>query len=320
MEQEMRLTMSHVDDGTLHAYLDGELATVEREHLEAHLAGCPACQARLAEARVLVERANSILGQALPLVEAPPALATLRRPRLRWRPALPLAWAATVLLALGLGWYAHGFRTRPQTAASLDEIPTGVMDRTRAAPAATAESAAARPATVAQGAPRREANAPMAKATDQVTEAPALHQRGALAPSATAGNAVAPAPPSAMLQAVAAAQTAAWPSLEPKTAHALLGAEPATVPGLPVLAIRRNPADSLAVLVEQDVGNGVVIQLYESRADRPALADAEARRDIGGAQQQRVNERLARYVESLRIEIAGPLPADSLSKLLQLVR
>ena len=34
--------MSHVDDGTLHAYLDGELAPVERARFEAHVAECAA--------------------------------------------------------------------------------------------------------------------------------------------------------------------------------------------------------------------------------------------------------------------------------------
>ena len=42
-------SMSHVDEGTLHAYLDGELPSVERTALEAHLADCATCRANLAE-------------------------------------------------------------------------------------------------------------------------------------------------------------------------------------------------------------------------------------------------------------------------------
>ena len=53
--------MSHVDEGTLHAYLDGELAPVERERVDTHLKGCPACQARLAEERAILERASRLL-------------------------------------------------------------------------------------------------------------------------------------------------------------------------------------------------------------------------------------------------------------------
>src|SRR5437879_7810887 len=36
--------MSHVDEGTLHAYLDGELPSAERATLEAHLEGCATCR------------------------------------------------------------------------------------------------------------------------------------------------------------------------------------------------------------------------------------------------------------------------------------
>ena len=48
--------MSHVDDGWLHAYVDGELTAFEHDvpDVEAHLAQCPECRRRLedAEARV----------------------------------------------------------------------------------------------------------------------------------------------------------------------------------------------------------------------------------------------------------------------------
>ena len=44
---EVRGNMSHVDDGTLHAYLDGELTPVERARLEGHVAECAACRNRL---------------------------------------------------------------------------------------------------------------------------------------------------------------------------------------------------------------------------------------------------------------------------------
>jgi hypothetical protein len=37
------------------------------------------------------------------------------------------------------------------------------------------------------------------------------------------------------------------------------------------------------------------------------------------AAKARANERLARFVGGLRVEISGPLPADSLSKLLELI-
>src|SRR6266511_2666276 len=109
MNQEVRGTMSHVDDGALHAYLDGELSPVERERLEAHVAACSACRARLDEERALIERASQLLGLALPPARAvPPPLHQLRQPRLMWRLRMPLTWAATVALAIGFGYYIGG--------------------------------------------------------------------------------------------------------------------------------------------------------------------------------------------------------------------
>src|SRR5439155_15691994 len=52
-------SMSHVDEGTLHAYLDGELPSSERVALEAHLAQCATCRAGLEEERALRARAST---------------------------------------------------------------------------------------------------------------------------------------------------------------------------------------------------------------------------------------------------------------------
>jgi hypothetical protein len=108
MTQEVRGNMSHVDDGTLHAYLDGELLPVERAGLEAHVAECAACRGRLEEERALIERASNLLGLAQPPERSAPPLHQLRPPRLTWRLRVPLAWAATVVFALGIGYYVGG--------------------------------------------------------------------------------------------------------------------------------------------------------------------------------------------------------------------
>jgi len=100
--------MSHVDDGNLHAYLDGELPATEAHDLEAHVAQCRECRVRLDEERALIARADELLGLAAPPDRAmPPFRPGDREPpvRLWWRVRLPLAWAATVVLALGAGLY-----------------------------------------------------------------------------------------------------------------------------------------------------------------------------------------------------------------------
>src|SRR5439155_432553 len=98
--------MSHVDDGALHAYLDGELSPLESQDVEAHIAQCPGCRRRLEEERALIARADELLGLAAPPDRAtPPFRPGDREPPVRrwWRVRLPLAWAATVVLALGAG-------------------------------------------------------------------------------------------------------------------------------------------------------------------------------------------------------------------------
>src|SRR5207245_3369981 len=51
--RERRVNMSHVDDGTLHAYLDGELSPVEAHGVEAHVGQCRGCRRRVDRDRAL---------------------------------------------------------------------------------------------------------------------------------------------------------------------------------------------------------------------------------------------------------------------------
>jgi hypothetical protein len=109
--------MSHVDEGSLHAYLDGaldEYPSPEAAEIRAHLESCSACAGRLEEERALRGDAHAILGLASPQVDLP-GLEELRafveRTRVRsqglstlWR----MGWAASVVLALGTGWLVRG--------------------------------------------------------------------------------------------------------------------------------------------------------------------------------------------------------------------
>jgi anti-sigma factor RsiW len=53
--------MQHLDEGTIHAWLDGELPPAEGEALEAHIAECEQCAAAVAEARGFVAASSRIL-------------------------------------------------------------------------------------------------------------------------------------------------------------------------------------------------------------------------------------------------------------------
>jgi Putative zinc-finger len=349
MNQEARGNMSHVDDGALHAYLDGELSPVERERVEAHLADCSACRARLDEERGLVERASQLLGLAQPPERAaPPPLHQLRQPRLVWRLRMPLAWAATVVVAVGFGYVLGGgtYRGGPS--------PTSESIRSVTASGTAESSAVPVEVAVAEHAERqRAADAPRARAArstarreaDKVPDQAAanIHIDGAAAvPLEPRAAAVPPesrlaAAPPLRLDAIvvtaageagrAAARdqpgATAWPMIEREAARALLGTDPVGVPGVPVRDLRRSPAGDGVVLIEQQVDSATVIQLFQQRVDverQSAREAAPAPGAVGAAPAMKAHERLARFVGSLRVEIAGPLPADSLNKLLERAR
>jgi len=380
--------MSHVDEGTLHAYLDGELASVERERVDTHLRGCPACQARLVEERALIERASRLLGIAAPPERAMPPLQQLRQPRLTWRLRRPVAWAATLILAVGLGWYARGsmmpgrtsdtatpvlapatpsaaaetrpgpvvdspaYADRPMAHLAVREglSDSGRKDRDErhltSAPAVGAASNAMQPqestavvagAVATLGARAEQKPEAIAQLSRPATSDVTVRRQAAAVPAAAEPQA---APP-IMVDGVPLGDAASgvisfrtrratpimsttWPIIARQPARDVLGVDPVIIPGFAVRAYRRNPA-AREIAVEQVTDAGTTISLIErvvdttldelGRADS-AVVHAYAPRAMAKA----ANERLARFVGPLRIEIDGPLTPDSLSSLLELAR
>ena len=120
--------MLHPEDSILHAYLDGECSDSELAEVEEHLHSCTECGARLEEAKGLGLEVGSLLGELEPApIQAPSwqELEQLAAERQRatlqaveqesgdsaavapaslfWR--MPsLAWAASLVIAFGLGW------------------------------------------------------------------------------------------------------------------------------------------------------------------------------------------------------------------------
>src|SRR6266853_3218378 len=125
-------SMSHVDEGTLHSYLDGELSPDERAAVESHLSQCATCRASLAEERALLDRASALLGSARPVERPAPPFEQLRRESKRspWRVRRSIAWAASIVLAIGLGYSLRG----TSSGAPPDAANTyGLYDRREAA-------------------------------------------------------------------------------------------------------------------------------------------------------------------------------------------
>ena len=53
--------MSHLDEGTLHAMLDGELEPKEVAEIQAHLGSCSSCGLRLREVREFLDEADRLI-------------------------------------------------------------------------------------------------------------------------------------------------------------------------------------------------------------------------------------------------------------------
>jgi len=354
--------MSHVDDGTLHAYLDGELSPAEAQGVDAHLAQCPACRGRLEEERALITRAGELLALAAPPDrELPPFRAGDIKPlsRLWWQVRLPLAWAATVVLALGIGTYvgsgSRALMERPvagpqayQTRDSAEPDTPASLMRERSLAEPRGKRAAAPPATPAPAAQEADGIAQERKA-----QVAAISRDTALS---VATLAPAPAPKAAFVMVDGALVEKGSP-IRIDSARALLGAEPLAVPGAPIRTIyaAREIGYSAVVIVEQALDANTVIEVVNrrrspvaleavtvtgaaapvARADSAAVAHrtpldrARSADSVAVAPAAKAAARLGRYetqdrwqrsLGDLDVRVSGPLPSDSLQKLLRAVQ
>jgi hypothetical protein len=320
--------MSHVDDGTLHAYLDGELSPPEAQGVAGHLAQCPGCRGRLEEERAVITRATKLLGRAAPPDrELPPFRAGDVQPlaRLWWKARLPLAWAATVALALGIGMYVGG--------------PSGTHRVPAAEPRQPRADAAmkARRETVAALSMRDEiAASPEGKRAAAKPAAPSISGTVSLGD----GRYVLKGPPVSV-----------------DSARLLLDADPLEVPNLPIRGIYRARLRgySEVVVVEQALDASTVIEVISGRRAPIALEAAVATGATGatGAGVERVDtpsagarallgrnadvpaavapmqdgpppsplpSKARRPAADLFIDIRGPLSVDSLAALRRLLQ
>ena len=77
--------MPHLDEGTLHALLDGELDLAEVKEIQTHLGGCSACGSRLQDVKEFLAEADRLVGA----IETPPGAAKARRAPAPPPPAAP---------------------------------------------------------------------------------------------------------------------------------------------------------------------------------------------------------------------------------------
>ncbi len=130
--------MSHCDEGALVALLDGEIPSNELGPIQHHLDGCAECRAQLEEVRRFKQEALDLIGS----IEVPePALVAAPTPvySMAAAPARPisaparidrkrrwtagLAWAATIVVAVAIGYSAANIRGDRQVTAAFQPAP-----------------------------------------------------------------------------------------------------------------------------------------------------------------------------------------------------
>lgn len=122
--------MQHLDEGMIHAWLDGELPPAEAEQIEAHTRECAECAQRVAEARGLIAASTRILNALdnVPSGVVPGAAATIAPARIRrWYDRTDLRAAAALLFVVGASLvavkYGRNTSTSLQTMSKTESSP-----------------------------------------------------------------------------------------------------------------------------------------------------------------------------------------------------
>jgi hypothetical protein len=265
-----------------------------------------------------------------------------------------LAWAATVVVAGGVGWYARGLviggpaaTARPAVSgeaigatgatgttgalgAEQDEALTDAARLREQAPVGGRAPGSVEAREQAAGGERADVAGVEGRQERVTAERPAGEEyRTARRDAAPPAAPPAAAEPRPMAQAVAPAenelqmQKAAlepWTAVTPAAAEAVLGAPPVVLDGLPVTSIELS-ATGRAVRVRQDLGGGTMLELIQSRATDEVATGLAA----GAVADAAPRARLARGAEAvdsimvmgIRVIMRAAVSADSMRLLLE---
>ena len=283
-------TMRHIPDEELHAYLDQALSRSQCVEIESHLAACPPCQANRDAIAALRDQTTALLATLTPPRRFVPAFELLQeraaarsaRRAERWRAA---AWAASVLLAVGLGWAGQAMlNDRPDAPATVAVVAPGTsraaVESVAAVPqreaAPRGDTADAPPLVVASNSAAPRPRQEPARGTDRRVETPAASAPAA-APSASLQASQEPLEPmraevsSGRLVGsdLAAGAGSVWRTLSWDGARRERGDRVPRIAGLPVVEVQMGQAkqgERPVVVVAQQLSSGEVIHTIEGPA------------------------------------------------------
>jgi putative zinc finger protein len=190
-----RESMPHIPEDELHAYLDQALGRLRCVEIESHLAECTRCRDARDGIAALRDRTTALLARLAPRRTVVPSYGEIRRQaQLRMlqhrRVVAGLAWAASIVIALGIGWTASAVYRGPAASGPVATAP--VESPVVAPPIEAAPAPALTPAAVdARLAPSAESTG--AARVRTAKSAPAPEPRLAAVPVASRATAAAAA-------------------------------------------------------------------------------------------------------------------------------
>jgi hypothetical protein len=335
--------MQHIDEAVLHEYLDRGAVDERLQSAAEHIATCDACQARLRSVELERSAASVILRAAAPSRMAVPSFEALPRapfetldagyntdlsafnPGAQFKmsslgmrgQAIALAWAATIVMAIGAGWFASElYRTANEIApiAKADTTTDSIAPMGPPVPVLTsAESAtqANAPDATNPVATRARTQGPVAMESSKAANADA--RTDALSAGAMSGAAPSPTPtlqPTNALAQVSIADSAAESkaaaerdrSAEASTAAArkAASATPPASPAPPAVPLSRTfdaapGANRFAVGASSDVA--ISARMLSDSSWRSITSDS-ARKALGGTVVRLRSARVIGYSES----------------------
>ena len=339
--------MSHVDDGELTAYADGAYSGDDPVALRiaAHLSTCGDCRTRLEQSHELRDRAAAILAFAAPASVVAPSFETLQAqavtPTRARRRVFPYAWAASIVMALGLGWFGRDALRPPAPRMSDAVVQSDAppsMSNTEAAEEATVDRTVPVTTQSARTESRtRDMAANRAEKQGAVAGAGAVANTGAAPPPSAAPLPVAPppTPPTAAVSEFAQRVELAELVVTGEATEYITAAEAERrgikLARIPELPITRVGLRSGSTIVEQVLPDEKVVTLTVMHTVAVEAARALALQDAAGKRREASPAAAAApaaapppdvtvRVGERSVTITGNLPPDSLRALGRKIR
>ena len=335
--------MRHIPEEELHAYLDQALSRNQCVEIESHLADCPSCQATRDGIAALRDRTTALLARLGPPRTIPPAFEVLRRRAddvvtARRRRLNIVAWAASLVVAVGLGYSASLFLRPPAassvaTRASTPSVSVTAASRTMPVVPPT-DSIRTDPPAETYRSVRHERSAPPAPAKSRAVAS--LDADDGARPSRESVLAVLNPVPAVQLTKLEPSRASGeefggmWRTMSWAGAQAEAGKPLPHIDGLPVVQVQVQQAEGARPLtvVAQQLTSGQVIRTIEGSASdvsqllaRRQISDVDSvqlRGDsIRGANAINADHSMAMQLGDRMLAITGDLPSDSLRAMIR---